>query len=222
MVLPIPEGEFSLRLFPLPNLVFFPNTRLPLHIFEPRYRQLVSDALATDERIGMILLRSGWEADYYGAPPIHDVGTLGIIEHVVKLEDGRYNLLLNGQVRFRIVSETESEPYRTARVVASPETHPEPVDAWAQREWLVELARRYLEILPGQTAVPELDIANLESLVNALVMSLNLEPEEKQTLLEFDDLVGRCERVGELLQKRIELADFLSPYRKKDVDPERN
>jgi Lon protease-like protein len=64
----LPEGEFLLPLFPLPNLVFFPETRLPLHVFEPRYRQLVSDALAREKRFGIVLLRPGWETDYFGTP----------------------------------------------------------------------------------------------------------------------------------------------------------
>ncbi|HUP64880.1 MAG TPA: LON peptidase substrate-binding domain-containing protein [Thermoanaerobaculia bacterium] len=218
----VPAGEFQLRLFPLPNLVFFPNTRLPLHIFEPRYRQLVTDAMSSDERIGMILLRSGWRTDYFGAPAIHDVGTMGIIEQVVKLDDGRYNLLLDGVTRFRILEETDQALYRTARVVALPERAPQPVDAWARREWLIELSRRYLELLPGGFEVPELDTANLESLVNALVMSLNLELEEKQGLLELDDLATRCDTVGTLLETRLEAMTFLAPYRRGDGEPGMN
>lgn len=217
----IPEGEFLLRLFPLPTLVFFPSTRLPLHVFEPRYRQLVADALATDERIGMILLRPGWEEDYYGAPPVHRVGTMGTIEQVVELGDGRYNLLLRGEVRFRILAEPDLEPYRTARVIASPEGGSPPMDALARREWLAELARGYIELLPGQMSVPELDSASLESLVNALVMSLDLDPQQKQQLLELDQILTRAERVGHLLQQRLEMARFLRPYRK-DSDPEMN
>ena len=221
MAQPIPSNEFDLRLFPLPNLVFFPEMRLPLHVFEPRYRALVGDALSSDERIGMILLRSGWEADYYGAPPVHHVGTLGVIEQVVKFEDGRYNLLLNGQTRFRIVRETEGLPYRVARVVAVPQREIAPMDAWAQREWLVDLSRRYLELLPGQMAVPELDSANLESLINALIMSLNVEPLQKQEMLEMDDVLARGEKVGSVLEERVRLADMLAPYRR-DSDPGMN
>jgi uncharacterized protein len=217
----IPEGEFVLRLFPLPNLVFFPSTRLPLHIFEPRYRQMVSDAVAAEEPIGMILLREGWEKGYYENPPIHGVGTLGLIEQVVELGDGRYNILLNGHVRYRIIEEETPVVYRTARVVAHPETPPSPMDAWAQREWLVDLSRRYLEVLPGQVDVPELATATLDSLLSALVMSLNLDAESKQQLLELDEIVARCDRVGEILSQRLEAADFLAPFRGKQ-DPERN
>lgn len=217
----LPEGEFALRLFPLPNVVFFPGTRLPLHVFEPRYRQLVSDAIAAEEPIGMVLLREGWEEQYYGNPRIHDVGTLGLVEQVVQLEDGRYHILLNGRARYRIVSEEAPVLYRTARVVAHPETFPSPMDAWAQREWLVELARRYLEMLPGQVEVPELATATLASLVNALVMSLNLDMQVKQDMLEADSIVGRCEKAGAILEERLNAAQFLAPFRR-DQDPEKN
>src|SRR5436190_19977568 len=113
-----PEGEFLLHLFPLPNLVFFPETRLQLHVFEPRYRQLVQDVVSADKRFGIVLLQPGWEADYLGTPAVHLTGTMGEIEHVVSLDDGKYNILVRGEMRFRIVDEVLKEPYRTARVVA--------------------------------------------------------------------------------------------------------
>ena len=78
-----------LPLFPLPNVVLFPNVFLPLHIFEPRYREMVADALADDRMIGMVLLRPGWEHDYEGRPPIYPVGTSGLITNVERLPDGR-------------------------------------------------------------------------------------------------------------------------------------
>ena len=217
----LPEGPFELKLFPLPSLVFFPGTRLPLHIFEERYRAMVRDAISSDGRIGMILLEPGWEGDYYGAPPVHGIGTVGFIEHVVRLDDGRYNLLLGGQARFEIVSERAPSPYRVATVLARPERAPTPVEAWGQRQWLGELAQRYVELIPGEMSVPEIGTASLESLVNALVMSLNVEVSEKQKLLELDELLVRCERVGALIEKRLETMEFLGPYRR-DGDPDLN
>src|ERR1700759_1596489 len=104
-----PDGEFALPVFPLPNLVFFPQTRLPLHVFEPRYRQMVADAIESQNRIGIVLLRPGWEPDYFGAPAIHPCGTLGIIEQAVSLDDGRFNILLRGEVRFRLIDEVQSD-----------------------------------------------------------------------------------------------------------------
>src|SRR5215510_11390422 len=87
------------RLFPLPNLVFFPHVMQPLHIFEPRYRQMTADALAGDRLIALVLPTPGWEADYAGRPAIHPVVCLGQVVTEQRLEDGRYNLLLRGLTR---------------------------------------------------------------------------------------------------------------------------
>src|SRR5438876_645259 len=105
-----------LPLFPLPNVVLFPNVFLPLHIFEPRYRAMVADALASDRMIGMVLLKPGWEAEYEGRPPIYPIGCSGVITHVERLKDGRYNLVLRGVERFRILQEDDGRSYRRATV----------------------------------------------------------------------------------------------------------
>lgn len=219
---PVLQGEFQLPLFPLPNVVFFPQTRLPLHVFEPRYRRMVQDALEGDRRIGMVLLEPGWETDYYGAPPVHPVGTMGTIEHAITLDDGRYNILLRGDVRFRIDVEVSRMPYRVARAVAIPETPGSPEESLMHREWLVDLSRQYLTYLPDQMDVPELATAALEPLTNALVMSLNLEPRERQKLLEVDSLIERADLVGAELAARIESLRFLGKFRRDDGDPSRN
>jgi len=218
---PLPEGEFLLPLFPLPNIVFFPHTRLPLHVFEPRYRQMVQDALEADQRFGIVLLRPGWEQEYFGAPAVYPFGTLGTIEQAVPLEDGRFNIVVRGDVRFRILEEVSRVPYRTARVVAEPELSRDPAQSYAQREWLADLSRQYLRYLPDQTAVPEIDTVNLDALTNALIMSLNLDVEEKQKLLEMSDVVARAEDIGSELANRIETLRFLAPYRRPS-DPSHN
>ncbi|HUR82076.1 MAG TPA: LON peptidase substrate-binding domain-containing protein [Thermoanaerobaculia bacterium] len=217
----LPEGEFLLPLFPLPNLVFFPHTRMPLHIFEPRYRQMVSDSLDGDSRFGIVLLRSGWEADYFGAPAVHPFGTMGTIEQARLLEDGRYEIVVRGDARIRIVEEVSRVPYRTARVIAEPETEGSVETAFTQREWLADLSRQYLRYLPDQKAVPEIETVNLEALTNALIMSLTLDVEEKQRLLEMSDVVARAEDIGNELSSRIESLRFLAPFRR-PADPARN
>ena len=216
-----PEGEFLLPLFPLPDLVFFPHTRMPLHIFEPRYRQMIEDALNTEARFGIVLLRPGWRGEYYGTPAVHALGTISAIEQAVALDDGRYNILVRGDVRFRIVSEVSREPYRTARVIAQPENVRDATEAYAQRQWLADLAKQYLQYLPNQSPVPEIETVGLGALTNALIMSLNLASEEKQKLLESDDLLGRAEQVGAELSNRIDTLRFLGPYRL-DGDPSKN
>src|SRR5437868_12939738 len=85
-----------IRLFPLPKLVLFPGAMQPLHIFEPRYRQMTADALAGDRLIAMVLPRPGWEKDYYGRPAIHTTACIGTITSDQRLDDGRFNILLRG------------------------------------------------------------------------------------------------------------------------------
>jgi Lon protease-like protein len=115
-----PGGEarvLEVPVFPLPDVVFFPETLLPLHVFEPRYRQMVADCLAGDGRLVVAMLRPGWEKDYQGRPPVFPVAGLGEIIHVETLADGRYNILLDGRMRVRIEAEVPTErAYRVARV----------------------------------------------------------------------------------------------------------
>src|SRR6266496_1050210 len=104
-------------LFPLPNLVFFPRTYVPLHIFEPRYREMVQAAAASNRMVGMVLLKEGWEADYEGAPAIFAMGCVGRMMNVQRLSDGRSNILLQGLRRFEIQHEVGAESYRQGRIV---------------------------------------------------------------------------------------------------------
>src|SRR5438876_7545388 len=112
---PLANFAGQVRLFPLPNLVLFPHVIQPLHIFEPRYRQLMADALADDRLITMALLRPGWEADYHQRPPVHPVVCVGRIHQEQRLADGRWNLLLHGVARGRVMEELAPDKlYREA------------------------------------------------------------------------------------------------------------
>jgi Lon protease-like protein len=196
----------TLPLFPLPNVVLFPNVFLPLHIFEPRYREMVADALAGDRIIGMALLRPGWESDYEGRPPTYSVGCAGLITFSEQHEDGRYNIVLRGMQKFRISSEDHSRSYRIAAV----DPVAEEVTA-ADRE-IVRSERRRLEAL----LVPQPEGRGVDSkvppsmsdedLVNALAQYLDLEPVEKQALLERDGLVARCRSLIDLLEMKVIVA----------------
>lgn len=99
----------DLPIFPLPNAVHFPNTLLPLHVFEPRYRQLVRHAMSGGRRIAVALLAPGWEPQYYGAPAIHPVMGLGEVISHQELPDGRSNILLRGIARIRLIEEQRSD-----------------------------------------------------------------------------------------------------------------
>ena len=217
----VPDEEFLLPIFPLPNLVFFPQTRFPLHVFEPRYRQLVADAIEGDQSFGIVLLRPGFEREYFGAPPVYSCGTIARIVETTPLDDGRFNLMVYGESRFRIIGEVTRDPYRTVRVLSQPQIERNAAEAYAQRKSLSELSQQYLRYLPEQGSVPEIELVGLEALTNALIMSLSLDLEEKQRLLEIDDLVARAEDVGTELQNRIESLQFLAPFRQ-EGDPSRN
>src|SRR3954465_12651185 len=107
------QDDFSaVPLFPLPNVVLFPGAILPLHIFEERYKAMTADALRGPKRIAMALMRPGWEKNYHGRPAIEPVVCVGEIISHEKLEDGRYNFLLRGYRRARVVREYGDEPYR--------------------------------------------------------------------------------------------------------------
>src|SRR6476661_3094275 len=112
-----------LPLFPLPTVVLFPNVFLPLHIFEPRYREMVADALAGDRIIGIVLLRPGWEPEYEGRPAVYRIGCAGVVTNAERLPDGRYNIVLQGLEKFRVIDEDDSRSYRIAQVEGIPENN---------------------------------------------------------------------------------------------------
>jgi Lon protease-like protein len=195
-----------LPLFPLPNVVLFPGVFLPLHIFEPRYRHMVADALDGDRMIGMVLLRPGWQADYEGRPPIFPIGCSGLITHVERLNDGRYNIVLRGVDRFRVVREDHTLSYRRALVEPLAERCPA-ADRDAvrrDREKLEALLAAWVETKGTDTSAAS--AMSDEDLVNALAQYLELEPLEKQALLEQDSLRGRAESLVELLEMKIIVA----------------
>ena len=192
-----------LPLFPLPNVVLFPNVFLPLHIFEPRYRAMVADALEGDRLIGMVLLRPGWEGEYEGRPPVFPIGCAGLISHHEQLPDGRYNIILRGLEKFRIEREDDSMLYRLGEV----STLHEPLPETDRAE--VRSARRRLETLlvpqpEGRAQDPKVPPAmSDEDLINALAQYMELEPLEKQALLERHGLLERCRSLIELLEIKV-------------------
>jgi uncharacterized protein len=192
----------TIPIFPLPNAVLFPNVFLPLHVFEARYREMVADALRGDRIIGMVLLRPGYEADYDGRPPIYATGCAGVVTHADPLTDGRYNIVLRGLEKFRVTGEDRSRSYRLAHV----DSLPEQVDD-DERD-AIRRHRQRLEALIAAAierggadpkfppAVPD------EDLVNALAQYIQLEPLERQALLERNGVLDRCRGLIELLEMK--------------------
>ncbi|MEO7271867.1 MAG: LON peptidase substrate-binding domain-containing protein [Vicinamibacterales bacterium] len=194
----------AIPLFPLPNVVLFPNVFLPLHIFEPRYREMVADALAGDRIIGIVLLRPGWEPEYEGRPAVYHIGCAGVVTNAERLPDGRYNIVLQGLEKFRVVDEDASRPYRIAQVEGIPESNNSPGDRESMREERRRLESILVPRLAGQGADPTLPPAMAdEDLVNALAQYLELEAVEKQALLERDGLLDRCRSLIDLLEMKV-------------------
>jgi Lon protease-like protein len=195
----------SIPIFPLPTVVLFPHVFLPLHIFEPRYRQMVADALSGDRLIGMTLLRPGFESDYEGQPPIYNTGCTGLITHFERLDDGRFNLILRGLDKFKVLGEEDpggTRLYRRALVNLIDESL-----ADHDRD-LLRAERRRLEAALGpflDRAASEQQLPSAmpdEDFVNALAQYLEFEPIEKQALLERDGTVARCRSMVELLEMK--------------------
>jgi Lon protease-like protein len=194
----------QVRLFPLPNLVHFPHVVQGLHIFEPRYRELMADCLADDELMALVLLKPDWEADYDGRPAIENVACLGRVGPWEKLPDGRYNLRLRGIARIRILQEIHLEkPYRTARVAVIEDVTPQTVaelTQWRHRVADAVLPRfaaesqsfaQLSELFKGETP--------LAPLVDMLSYALPLPLEVKQRLLAEQSLAARCEMIADAL-----------------------
>ena len=198
------------RLFPLPNLVMFPNVMQPLHVFEPRYREMVEDALAGDHLIAMSLLEPGWESDYEGRPPIAPVACLGKIASHCRLEQGRYNIMLLGVRRVRVVRELAStRSFRRAQVELQGDLCT--AGDGDQQRLQSELLGAFKRLLPQMPAAAEqLDdlLAQrvpLGMLTDIVAYTLDLELCFKQQLLTELNV----ERRAELLLER--LAAFAVP-----------
>ncbi len=193
-----------LPLFPLPNVVLFPNVFLPLHIFEPRYREMVASALASDRMMGMVLLRPGWERNYEGRPPIYAIGCSGVITHAEQLPDGRYNIVLRGIERFRISREDHSLSFRRAQVEAIAEGTLTASDRAEIRTSRAKLESLLTPAVERAGADPRMPAAmSDEDLVNALAQYLGLDPLEKQALLEQPCLRSRAASLVELLEMKM-------------------
>jgi len=192
----------TIPIFPLPNVVLFPNVFLPLHIFEARYRSMVSDAVAGDRIIGMVLLQPGYESDYEGRPPVFRVGCAGVITHADPLPDGRFNIVLRGLERFRITGEDASRQYRMAHVEGMPEdiVERDRAELRRHRQRLEAVLAAAVERSGSEPKFPPA-VAD-EDLINALAQYMELDPLERQALLERDGILPRCRALIELMEMR--------------------
>ncbi|WP_150126836.1 LON peptidase substrate-binding domain-containing protein [Sphingomonas panacis] len=194
-----------LSIFPLPGALLFPRMHLPLHIFEPRYRAMVSDAMARDRRIGMIQPRPrDTGADKAGrkdGPPLFEIGCVGKIGEFEASEDGRYNLVLEGVALFRVVRELDvTTPFRQIEAELLPLAE-EPEMLSLSRRSLLETESRAFADAQGYAvdwdAVTRLDD---EALVNGIAQIAPFDVAAKQALLESPDIEDRAELIIQLMQ----------------------
>lgn len=205
---PLPE---RFPIFPLPNVVLFPDVRLPLHIFEPRYREMTRDALAAERVIGMVLIEPGGDPAEQRAP-VFGTGCLGrIVEHQ-ELDDGRFLIVLQGERRFRIESEEDGDrAYRVASARLLDDPAYDALDdavrlALAQER--TQLEQRMLELVnerePDAARVLSERMRALDpiELLHALAFGIDRPPLEKQSLLEAPDPLTRAHLLGRLFEFR--------------------
>lgn len=190
----MPDLPNIIPLFPLPNFVLFPGLNVPLHIFEPRYREMVSDVAQADGIIGMMMLKGDWERDYYAYPDIFAIGCAGKIAALSKLPDGRFNLVLQGLSEFRVVREIRQRSYRLAEV----EWCPVPSATLELDGPAMMTLHQLLVSFLGEAAdnvwkslVEERGLRGA-ALINSICFHLDIAPIEKQTLLEAGESRGSC------------------------------
>ena len=195
------------RLFPLPHLVLFPHVIQPLHIFEPRYRQMTTDALAGDRLISIVLLKPGWEAEYEGQPALHPIGCLSKIVADQRLDDGRFNLLVRGLRRVRLLHEEPTDrDYRTARVELLKDIGT--LEGEAAAVLRAQLGEEVPRWLPPDETIREqfrkLRDSDLSAgaLCDVFGFALPLDPALKQQLLEELNVVERARRLVDMLREQ--------------------
>jgi len=184
-----------ISIFPLSGAILYPGMQLPLHIFEPRYRAMITDALARDRRIGMIQPQRSME----GAP-LFEIGCLGKIAEFEALPNGRFNIVLEGEARFRVRRELDvSTPFRQVEADLLDEPEHEALSP-VERAGFEREARRFAD---AQGYGVDWDgIARLDdvSLINGVAQVIPFDPASKQALLEAPDVAARCELMIQLMQ----------------------
>jgi uncharacterized protein len=191
------ETRTRLSIFPLAGALLFPGMHLPLHIFEPRYRALISDAMARDRRIGMIQPQTGPDQSN---PKLFSIGCVGKIDQVEALEDGRYNLVLQGLSRFRMVRELDvTTPFRQIEAELIEDVK-DPILSLAMRGALEQESRRFADAQGYAVDWKSVTRLDDEALVNGIAQIAPFDSAAKQALIEAGDLDERAELIIQLMQ----------------------
>jgi Lon protease-like protein len=196
---PLPE---TIPIFPLEDVMLFPDMSVPLHIYEPRYKTMIADALKGNHVIGMVLLRPGYEKDYERSPSVFQVGCAGVINEVEELPNGEYNIVLGALTKYRITREEASKPYRLAHVTAIADTTSETDKAalHARRQRLEALVQES----GGRTGLRGIpDGITDERLVNGISQLAHIDELDRERLLEQPNPLARAEALIAILEKAI-------------------
>lgn len=213
--------EFSgvIPLFPLSTVVFFPNTLLPLHIFEPRYKQMINDVIDKEKIIGMALFKPGWGDDYYGNPDVFETVGMGRIVSSEKFEDGRINIVLYGLRRVKIVDIVEEKPYRLAKVQIIEDLHS--TNEEILRAHIAELVDRWNLLIDGTNDSHKIKINTslpLDSLTDALGTLIFSNVFDKQCLLEEPSVENRAKILINDLETRLEIISVTSSKKNRIIN----
>jgi uncharacterized protein len=206
-----PDALASLPMFPLANCVLLPGGLLPLHVFEPRYRELTRDCLAGHQLMGVARLRPGYETTYYGRPPVYEKCGVGRIICSEELPDGRFALLLRGVARAEIARELPSNRnYRVVEARAIDDTKYDVQDASGQHRRLIQLCDRLADVIEkGGSQLRDL-VRSFETpgaCADAVAAALVMDADARQELLEACDPVVRLQRtLGHVSHLLCELA----------------
>ena len=203
--------------FPLPNVVLFPKATLKLHVFEPRYRLMMTEVIQGGQSICVALLKPGWEADYYGSPAVYPVACVGRVAQHQMLPDGRYDLILQGEQKVEIEGFERDHPFRIARVRRLIEDNAwgDREDASGQARELLAMFRRFNEEQGAAIDLAGLFGANMETdaVLNTIAMQINVEPAVKQHLLEMESTELRYRAVYQFLADASATQDVLDRAR---------
>lgn len=206
-----PTALSSLPIFPLPNCVLLPGGLLPLHVFEPRYRELTRDCLAGHQLMGVARLRPGYESTYYGRPPVYERFGVGKIICSEELPDGRFALLLRGVARVELARELPADrQYRLVDARELCDADCDPTDARDHHHKLVTLCDRLAEVIEeGGSQLRELARAfdSPGACADAVAAALIMDADVRQELLEACDPMVRIQRtLGHVSHLLCELA----------------
>ena len=192
----------TIPIFPLEDVMLFPEMSVPLHIYEPRYKAMIADALKGNRVIGMVLLRPGYEKDYDRSPSVFQVGCAGVINEVEELPNGEYNIVLGALTKYRITREEASKPYRVAHVTAIADTTSQTDKAalGARRKRLEAL----IQESGGRTGLRGIpDGISDERLVNGISQLAHIDELDRERLLEQPNPLARADALIEILEKSI-------------------